>query len=318
MKTEHSRSQFTFYASYFNAVDRLPKSRRAEAFYAIVLYALDGIEPEGLSAGVDGVFEACRPNIDSGRSKAEIAKSAKGKTQNDPEAGGETKNENKDKIKDKGKVKDKIKTKIKAKSEEERKTETEIKTEGAPAGAANGRPQETNAMESTAGTGVLDGPQSEAAGAGLPALSLPERKENHTIFCGTTPVAGKAHAPLFSGDGPSGRPQGDNDGRQRSESRLTAAEGSSRSAGMSLPYGAFPEQREPYAEMFRADPILASAWRDLLAPGPGVRPLGNAEREPLLARLRAAPEWERLAILSDRLGSPLSRDWQTLRRRAGI
>lgn len=250
MKTEHCRSQFTFYASYFNAVDRLPKSRRAEAFYAIVLYALDGVEPEGLSAGVDGVFEACRPNIDSGRSKAEKVQNAKCKMQNETDVGG--KDETEDKNEDKNK--DKIKTKIKSKSEEERKTETEDKTE-------------TAAAVATASRGAQRAPlQNVGAGAVLPAPSLPERKENNPVFFGTTPL----------------------------------------------------EQREPYAEMFRTDPILASAWRDLLAQGPGGRPLGDGEREKLLARLRAAPAWERLAILSDRLGSPLSRDWQSVRRRAGI
>jgi hypothetical protein len=75
-----------------------------------------------------------------------------------------------------------------------------------------------------------------------------------------------------------------------------------------------PEEREPWAEMFRADPILASAWQELLAGDAGVPPVSPAEREKLQARLLSAPAWERLAILSDRLGSPLSRSWQSVRR----
>lgn len=113
MKTEHQRGQFTFYASYFNAVDRLPKSRRAEAFYAIVLYALDGIEPESQAPCVHSMFEGIRPNIDNGRSKAEKAcrEKAERKTEN--------------------KTEDQNKINIKSEEETEEETETETAAEEA-------------------------------------------------------------------------------------------------------------------------------------------------------------------------------------------
>lgn len=64
------RGQFTFYASYFAAVEDLPKSRRYEALSAIIRYGLDGVEPEALRGAPAGVFAAVRPNLDSARMKA--------------------------------------------------------------------------------------------------------------------------------------------------------------------------------------------------------------------------------------------------------
>ena len=71
MKTDAMhRGQFTFYASFFDAVERLPKSRRYEALSAIIRYGLDGVEPEMLSGSAAGVFSAVRPVLDNGRTKA--------------------------------------------------------------------------------------------------------------------------------------------------------------------------------------------------------------------------------------------------------
>lgn len=64
------RGQFTFYASFFDAVERLPKSRRYEALSAIIRYGLDGVEPRELSGAAASVFAAVRPNLDSARVKA--------------------------------------------------------------------------------------------------------------------------------------------------------------------------------------------------------------------------------------------------------
>lgn len=63
------RSQFTFYASFFEAVDRLPRSRQLETYRAIVDYALNGTEP-ALTGPPSMVFAALRPNLDAARSKA--------------------------------------------------------------------------------------------------------------------------------------------------------------------------------------------------------------------------------------------------------
>ena len=69
-KTQFSRNQFTFYRAYFDSVEHLPKARRYEALRALILYALEGVSPEALSPAAAGVFEAIRPNLDSGRTKA--------------------------------------------------------------------------------------------------------------------------------------------------------------------------------------------------------------------------------------------------------
>ena len=71
METETlHRGQFTFYASFFAAVERLPKSRRYEAISAIIRYGLDGVEPETLTGVSASVFAAVRPNLDNARAKA--------------------------------------------------------------------------------------------------------------------------------------------------------------------------------------------------------------------------------------------------------
>ena len=63
------RSQFTFYASFFEAVDRLPRSRQLETYRAIADYALNGTEPE-LTGGPAVVFTAVQPILENGRTKA--------------------------------------------------------------------------------------------------------------------------------------------------------------------------------------------------------------------------------------------------------
>ena len=64
------RGQFTFYASYCEAVEALPKSRRYEALLAIIRFGLDGEEPAALTGAARSVFEAVRPNLVNGRVKA--------------------------------------------------------------------------------------------------------------------------------------------------------------------------------------------------------------------------------------------------------
>lgn len=63
------RGQFTFYASYFTAVEKLPKCRKYEALQGIIRYGLYGEEPE-LTGAARSVFEAVRPNLNAGRIKA--------------------------------------------------------------------------------------------------------------------------------------------------------------------------------------------------------------------------------------------------------
>ncbi len=64
------RGQFTFYASFFESVEKLPKSRRYEALSAIIRFGLYGQEPEELSGSAGAVFGAVRPSLETGRRKA--------------------------------------------------------------------------------------------------------------------------------------------------------------------------------------------------------------------------------------------------------
>ena len=66
----HKRGQFTFYASFYQALCTLPKSRQLEAYQAIVQYALYGVEPS-VSGVSKSVFALVRPVLDASRSKSE-------------------------------------------------------------------------------------------------------------------------------------------------------------------------------------------------------------------------------------------------------
>ena len=73
MSKPKRRKQFTFYASYYEAIQDLPASRRYETLDAMILYALDGKLPTELKGAARGVFRAIQPNLDSSRVKAEAA-----------------------------------------------------------------------------------------------------------------------------------------------------------------------------------------------------------------------------------------------------
>lgn len=69
-----TRTQFTFYESFYQAISNLKKkSDRADLYDAICSYALYGIEPD-LSDAVHGMFALVRPNLDASRRKAQGAK----------------------------------------------------------------------------------------------------------------------------------------------------------------------------------------------------------------------------------------------------
>lgn len=72
-----NREQFTFYRSFFNAIQRIrKKADRADAYDAISKYALDGTEPEldKLPDLAAVAFLLCKPNLDSARRKAQGGK----------------------------------------------------------------------------------------------------------------------------------------------------------------------------------------------------------------------------------------------------
>lgn len=68
------RKQFTFYRSFLTGISRIKnKTARCEAYDSIVLYALNGEEPdlEKLSDMAALAFVMAKPNIDASRKKAE-------------------------------------------------------------------------------------------------------------------------------------------------------------------------------------------------------------------------------------------------------
>lgn len=67
------RSQFTFYRSYWEAIQMLPKKERLAVYEAISAYALNGSAP-ALSGAAATVFILVKPTLDTGRRKAEIGK----------------------------------------------------------------------------------------------------------------------------------------------------------------------------------------------------------------------------------------------------
>lgn len=63
------RTQFTFYASYFNAVKQLSRRDQSAVLLAICAYALEEQEPE-LTGTAGAIFELIRPTLDASRRKA--------------------------------------------------------------------------------------------------------------------------------------------------------------------------------------------------------------------------------------------------------
>lgn len=63
------RKQFTFYASYYDAVKKLNKKDQLSLLMAICAYAIDGedINPDLVSKNVLCAFRVCKPIIDTDR-----------------------------------------------------------------------------------------------------------------------------------------------------------------------------------------------------------------------------------------------------------
>lgn len=103
-----TRKQFTFYASFAEAIGRIKKkSDRADAYDAIIRYALYGEEPD-LDALPDAAaiaFVSARPNLDASRRKAESGKAGgtRKQTGSKPEANQKRENPAREKEKEKEK-----------------------------------------------------------------------------------------------------------------------------------------------------------------------------------------------------------------------
>lgn len=64
------RGQFTFYKSYWDAIEELPAKSQLPILKAIIRYALFGEEPVSLSSVCRAVFLLVKPTLDSSRKKA--------------------------------------------------------------------------------------------------------------------------------------------------------------------------------------------------------------------------------------------------------
>ena len=65
-----NRGQFTFYRSFWEAVQSLPKKDKLPVLEAIISYALDGTTPAGLTQSQSAFFLLVKPNLDASRKKA--------------------------------------------------------------------------------------------------------------------------------------------------------------------------------------------------------------------------------------------------------
>lgn len=86
------RTQFTFYASFFDAVSRIKKKAdRADAYDAICAYALREEDPDfsKMSDAAQIAFLLIRPNLDSSRRKAKSGKDGGSKKANGKQNGSE-------------------------------------------------------------------------------------------------------------------------------------------------------------------------------------------------------------------------------------
>ena len=93
------RTQMTFYASFWDAIDSLPKKDQLPLFRAVVSYGLTGCHNEILSPAQNAFFALMQPNLDSSRKKAVSGKQGGSKpkangTQNEREKEREKENEN--------------------------------------------------------------------------------------------------------------------------------------------------------------------------------------------------------------------------------
>lgn len=88
------RNQFTFYRSYYDAIQALSKRDQSSLILAICAYAIYETEPKGLSNAATTAFKLIKPTLDAGRKKAENG-SQKGKNSESKSEANEKQNESK-------------------------------------------------------------------------------------------------------------------------------------------------------------------------------------------------------------------------------
>ena len=68
------RKQFTFYRSYYDAIQELSKKDQSAIILAICAYAIYETEPSGLSPTASTAFKLIRPTLDAARKKSDSGK----------------------------------------------------------------------------------------------------------------------------------------------------------------------------------------------------------------------------------------------------
>jgi len=148
------RNQFTFYRSYYEAIDELPKKDQAALILAICAYALYEKVPEGLSAAASIAFKLIRPTLDSGRKKAKSGSSggkanAKQNEANAKQNGSKTEA----KLKQGESAREKEREKEK---EKEKEVEVEVEVEGKAQASGDGDGKhDLQTLKGTLGKGVV-------------------------------------------------------------------------------------------------------------------------------------------------------------------
>ena len=113
------RNQFTFYKSYYDAIQELSKKDQSALILAVCAYAIYETLPKGLSCAASTAFKLIKPTLDSGRRKAESGS-----------IGGASKTQANDKqTESKTQANDK-QTESKKESEDEYEDEYEVEVEG--------------------------------------------------------------------------------------------------------------------------------------------------------------------------------------------
>lgn len=144
------RNQFTFYRSYYDAIDELPKKDQAALILAICAYALYEKAPEGLSAAASIAFKLIRPTLDSGRKKSKSG-SAGGKANAKQTEANDKQNESKTEAKSKQGESAREKEREK---EKEKEVEVEVEVEGKAQASGDGK-HDLQTLKGTLGKGVV-------------------------------------------------------------------------------------------------------------------------------------------------------------------
>ena len=182
-ETPFIRNQFTFYRSFLEAANQLPKSHRGEFLYQLLCYGIYGVAPETLRGASAAVFTSIRPILDAGRTKAMARiQTDTGEVLSWPEDGNDVFFDLPT-----GSDKNKKENKNKSKSKNKKETQTECKTENedtnffAEANRTDPSPsEEAHSKWFPASEASAEVPGEEADEEDLPSLALRPRMVHMT------------------------------------------------------------------------------------------------------------------------------------------